>query len=294
MINLLYYLYTDIGDTKQFMQDQEELCKKLNILGRILIADEGINGNLTGKKSSIEAYKKALKKDKRFKGIEFKEGTTNNHNFKKLTIRLRKEIVTSEFGKKGDVKNKADYIEPKQLKKLLDSKEEVILVDARNDYEAEIGKFKNAVILPIKTFREFPEAVNNIKNLKEKKIITYCTGGIRCEKASAYMKSTGFKNVQQLHGGIIKYGKECSTAHWEGKCFVFDNRGAVEIDPKKQTEPITQCATCHIPIDKYYNCANVACDKRFIACNACLHQQENCCSKNCKNIAIKKAIPSTS
>ncbi len=284
MINILFYKYVDMGSEevlKKFQIRHLALCKRLNLKGRVLIASEGINGNLTGEDKNIEEYKKELHKDPKFSDIEFKEGPTANHNFRKLFVRIKKEIVTSGFG--IDTTNKGKYVEPEELKQWYDNKEDFVIVDARNDYEYKIGRFKNAINLKLNTFKEFPKAAKELSKYKDKKIVTYCTGGVRCEKASAYLKQHGFKNIHQLHGGIIKYGEKLGDTHWEGKCFVFDTRGAIPLDTKKQSEPITQCELCNTPCDHYYNCANTKCDKRFISCDGCFKILNSCCSKKCRN-----------
>ncbi len=270
-------------DLEKFRIKHLALCKRLGLKGRVLIAAEGINGNLTGEEQKIEEYKQAMQKDPLFVNVEFKEGITSKHNFKKMFVRIRQEIVTSGFT--IDTTNKGKYLTPQELKQWYKGNEDFVIVDARNDYEYKIGRFKNAVDLNLKTFREFPKAIDKIKQFKNKKIITYCTGGVRCEKASAYLKQHGFSNVYQLKGGIIKYGEEVGNKHWEGKCFVFDTRGAIDIDPKEQTKPLTQCVLCNIPCDIYYNCAYTKCDERFIACETCVKTLNYCCSKACRNQA---------
>ncbi len=311
MKNILFYKYIEIENTEKLRQEQLELGKSLNLLGTILIAKEGINGCLSGNEKDLEKYTEALIKNKKFSDINFKEGPVDRHTFRKLYVRARNEIVSSRFN--ADLRNKGKYIEPKQLKELLDNNEDVMLLDARNNYEYEIGRFKNAVHLGLDTFREFPlkirelqgnnkkiynikknnhsinndEKLKNIKLLKNKKIVLYCTGGVRCEKASAFLRENGFSNVYQLHGGILAYGKECGNAHWEGKCFVFDTRGAVDIDPNSQSEPITQCVLCNLPNAKLHNCALTTCDKFFTACRDCFEVLEGCCSKRCRNELLK-------
>ena len=280
MKNVLFYKYVPLKNLEKFRIRHLGLCKRLNLKGRVLIAKEGINGNLTGKDKDIKEYIKTMHRDPRFFDVELKKGFTNMHNFKKIFVRRKKEIVTS--GLKVDMMKKAKYVKPKELKKWLDKKENLILVDARNDYEYKIGRFKNALNPKLNTFKEFPKVAKKLKHLKNKKIVTYCTGGVRCEKASAYLKKQGFKDVYQLYGGIIKYGEEVGNKHWEGKCFVFDTRGAININPKKQSKPITQCELCKIPCSKYYNCANTKCDKRFISCKDCIKILNFCCSKNCR------------
>ena len=327
MKNILFYKYIDVENPEQLKEQQFKLAKSLNLLGTILIAKEGINGCLSGNEKDLEKYKKILIKNKGLPDIKFKEGPADKHTFKKLHVRVRNEIVSSGFN--ADLRNKGRYIEPKQFKKLLDKNEEVMLLDARNNYEYEIGRFKNAVHLGLDTFREFPlkikelqgnnknnnnnkiynnknniknenmnknfnnkikknknninnKIIKNVYNLKNKKIILYCTGGVRCEKASAFLKENGFSNVYQLHGGILTYGKECGNAHWEGKCFVFDTRGAIDIDPNSQSEPITQCVLCHLPNAELHNCALTTCDRFFTACNECFKILKGCCSKRCR------------
>lgn len=281
MKNILFYKYSHIGDTKGFRDSQFELCKKLNLLGTLLIADEGINGCLSGTDKEVEEYKSAIKKISNFYGIEFKESDAKNHTFRRLSVRVRKEIVTSNFD--VDIGNAADYISPKDLKKVIDNGEDIVLIDARNSYESKIGKFKNAVAPKIRTFRQFKSQIECLKKYKNKRVVTYCTGGIRCEKASALLRESGFSDVLQLHGGILNYGKECGNAHWEGKCFVFDSRGAVDIDPNNQAELISQCAKCNLPSADYHNCSLAKCDKRFIACQNCFEILEGCCTKMCRN-----------
>jgi len=223
-----------------------------------------------------------LHKDKRFSDVKFKVTKADKHTFKRLSVRIRKEIVTSRL--KANLNNAAPYIEPKHMKQLLDSKEDLVLLDARNDYEFKIGKFKKAMHLNLDTFRQFSQNINQFKNLKNKKIITYCTGGVRCEKASAFLREQGFNDVHQLHGGILAYGNEIGNQHWQGKCFVFDQRGAIDIDPLNQSKLISQCILCNLPSAEYHNCKLTSCDKRFLACKDCLKTLKKCCSKNCRNL----------
>ena len=174
----------------------------------------------------------------------------------------------------------ANYISPEKLEKWFDRGEDFIIIDARNDYESKVGKFKNALTLPIENFRDFPKAVEKFENLKDKKIVTYCTGGIRCEKASAYMKSKGFKNVLQLEGGIINYVDKFPGKHFEGACFVFDDRLTADTGSK---EKLGKCEICETPCSDYTDCYNLDCDKLFICCENCREKMNNTCSEECKN-----------
>lgn len=281
MINTLFYKYVAIENPAKLKYKYYAISKKHNLMGTILISKEGINGNLTGEPDQVKAFEQELHADDHFSDVEFKHGLTKEHNFKRLSVKIRKEIVTCRFD--ADLKNRGEYIEPKELKKLLDSDEEVVMVDVRNRYEYKIGRFKDAVELPMDVHRQFPKAVQSIENLKDKQIVTYCTGGVRCEKATAYLREQGFSNVRQLHGGIVKYGLDVGNTHWEGKCMVFDTRGAIDIDPKNQSEPISQCNLCHMPSADYHNCSVVTCDKRFIACDNCLKTLHGCCCKDCRS-----------
>ena len=275
-----FYKYVEIEEPVKFQQEHLELCKSLNLKGRILLGKEGINGSVYGKKSDIEKYKSDLKSNPLFSDIQFKEQEAEKPAFRKIFVRIRNEIVNS--GLKADLRNAAPYITPKQLKQMLDKNEDIALVDVRNDYESKIGRFKNAIMLSISNFRDLPNAINEIKNLNDKKIVTYCTGGIRCEKASAYLTEIGFKNVMQLKGGILKFGEEFPDTYWEGKCFVFDDRLAISLN-KKNIEPLNECAWCSKKYDDYINCHNLDCDKLFICCEECREKYNRSCCGECRN-----------
>ncbi|MFT4303436.1 MAG: rhodanese-related sulfurtransferase [Candidatus Woesearchaeota archaeon] len=253
-----------------------EKCKELNILGRILIGKEGINGGICSDNKSIEKFKKWLKTIKEFNDITFRELESDKNTYHKLVVRVRKEIVV--LGKEVDMKNKADYITPAQLNKLYEKNEDFIILDTRNKYEADVGKFRNAKIMDIKTFKQFPDELKKLKKeISNKKIITYCTGGIRCEKATAYMKQIGINNVLQLKGGVIDYMNKYPNKYWEGGLFVFDDRLVT-----KTANPLTECKHCGKKCETYINCHNLNCDKLFICCDKCRKMMNSCCSNKCK------------
>lgn len=275
---LLYYKYVEIDNPEQFVKEQTELCRSLGLLGRILIGKEGLNGTVSGTKEQTEKYKAALRNDPRFSDVVFKESVSDFVPFGKLWIRVRDEIVGLKTN--ADLQKTGKRVSPEQLKEMLDNGEDVILLDARNDYEWQIGRFKNALTLPIKNFRDFPQAVEKIKHLKNKKIVTYCTGGIRCEKASAVLKEQGFENVAQLQDGLVTFGERFPDTHWEGRCYVFDNRYSIPLN-KKNVEPISDCELCKAKCDRFINCCNVDCNKRFICCDACFEKMNGGCSEFC-------------
>ena len=275
-----FYKYIKIGNAPDFAREHLEFCLSLGLKGRILLGEEGINGCVYGTKSQVEKYKNELRKNHLFSDIEFKENAAEKPAYRKMFVRVRKEIVN--FGFNVDLKNGGGYLTPLKLKEMLDRNENIALVDMRNDYEFRIGRFRNALNLPIENFRDLPKTIDNIKNFKNKKIVAYCTGGIRCEKASAFLKENGFDNVFQLKGGILKYGEEFPDTYWEGKCFVFDDRLAIQLN-KNNVESLTECEWCKKKCDDYVNCHNLDCDKLFICCESCRENHNKSCSEECAN-----------
>ena len=273
-----FYKYVNVENAPEFVTGQLELCKSLNLKGRILIGYEGINGSVYGNKENIDEYKKKLWSIPMFSDLEFREQISDEPAFRKLFVRLMGEIVN--FGFDVNLKNTGRFIAPSELKDILDKNEDVVLVDVRNGYEAKIGKFRNARTLSMRNFRDFPKFLPEIGDLKDKRIVTYCTGGIRCEKASALLLQNGFKNVSQLKGGILKFGEEFPDTYWEGKCFVFDDRIAISINRNDNT-PINECAWCGNKSDEYLNCHNIRCDKLFICCRDCGKKYNGSCSEEC-------------
>ena len=224
--NILFYQYQSVPDPFALREELRALCTDLGLLGKIIVAEEGINGNVSGSMIATAEFMHVL--SQLFVGMEFKQGLSNEHTFTRMVLRVKQEIVS--FKTPVSLENKAPYIAPQELKQLLDSNEDVVLIDARNVYEWEIGSFKNAIKPDIHVFKDFVRIAEDYAHLKDKPIVTFCTGGIRCEKASAYLKEQGFSNVRQLHGGILSYGKEVGSDHWEGECFVYDERLSVRMD----------------------------------------------------------------
>ena len=217
-----FYKYIEIKQPDKLVETIRSYCTKNNILGRILVSNEGINGAICSVNEDIERFKIWIKKNALFSDLTFREQHLEHNSYHKLVVRLREEMVF--FGKKVDLAMTGKHLPPKELKKMLDDGEEIILLDARNDYDHKVGKFKGAVTLPIHSFREFPESItriaqlNKVKKINEKKIVMYCTGGVRCEKASAYLKEKGFTNVYQIEGGIINYVNQFPDTYFEGSC----------------------------------------------------------------------------
>ena len=283
---LLYYCYTKIDDPDSFRYDHHLHCIELNLRGRIIIASEGINGTVSGLRKDCEQYMAALKEDQRFKNIEFKIEPYNCHAFEKLNVRVKEEIVNSSLKEIDPNKRTGEYLEPKDFKEMKDQVD-VVLVDVRSNYEHNVGKFKNAITFDIDNFRDFPERVKEIESLKDKKVVTYCTGGIKCEKASSFLLEKGFKNVYQLHGGIIKYGIEEGGADFDGKCYVFDQRVVTEVNTVNPTV-IATCYICKTPCDRMINCANPECNNHVPICDKCSEEMEGACSESCRQSPAKR------
>jgi UPF0176 protein len=289
---LLYYKYVYIDDPDQLKIQQKELCLKLNLKGRILVSEEGINGTLAGEEANVNEYIQQTTAVPEFTDLEWKVSWADEQVFPKLRVVVRDEIVTlgvKKTGKDVAISNKADYIDPAELKKLYDENADFIILDARNLYESEIGKFKNALIPPIDTFREFPEFVEkNLSSYKNKDIVTYCTGGVRCEKASAYLREKGFQKVRQLHGGVHEYGEQTGGKYFEGELFVFDKRLNVPVNTV-DSSTISKCLYCNVPVTRFVDCRASGCGTLFICCSACENEHKGACSNDCEK-SIKNAF----
>lgn len=283
---LLYYIYIDIADPTGEMNIQRNFCEKNAITGRILVGNEGINGTIAGKPKAVEAYKKWMNSRKGFETMEFKSSDGVENTFSKLKVKVRPEIVT--LGVEGlDPKKSGKKISAEELHASLSSNEDVVLIDMRNDFESAIGRFAGAVEAPIHRFRELPSVINELKKYKDKKVITYCTGGIRCEKASALLLKEGFGDVYQLDGGIFKYAEKYPDGYFEGKCFVFDKRMSVAFNKQVPPKVLTECKLCRKPSDNYIDCADKTCHDLFICCETCAQTSKEYCSQKCYEKCLK-------
>ena len=258
---ILFYKYVAIADPEALVASQRELCSALGLKGRVLIATEGINGTLAGPRAAIDRYVAALRADERFADIEIKTSAGDADTFPRLMIKVRREIVTLAAGipLTPDLDN---HLTPAEWKKTIEEDPSVVLVDVRNRYESAAGKFANAVACDIEHFRELPAYADSLADLKDRKVLMYCTGGIRCEKASALFRSKGFTNVFQLHGGIVSYQAQFGNEHWLGECFVFDQRMTVPVDDA--TVPIGQCAHTGRTTTRFVNCLHDPCHVLFL------------------------------
>lgn len=293
-LTLLYYCYTPIEQAEQFAADHLDLCRGLGLKGRIIVAGEGLNGTVSGTAEACRQYMDTVKADPRFSGIDFKVDEVEKPSFVKLHVRYKPEIVHSGLRDPHVInpgKQAGKYVEPEEFVRLKDQ-DDVVVLDVRSNYEHQLGRFKNAVTLDIENFRDFPSRINELAHLKDKKVVTYCTGGIKCEKASALLLKAGFKDVYQLHGGIIKYGKETDGRDFEGKCYVFDNRLTVDIN-RHNPSVISTCRNCGKPSTRMINCANPECNEHFTQCEECGWKQDGCCSDACMEHPRKREYDGT-
>lgn len=286
-LTLSFYAYAKIEDPKKFRDDLFLAWNPLDVLGRIYVAHEGINAQLSLPADSFYDFKETLEIYPFMQGIRLNIAREqDDHSFLKLTIKVRNKIVADGLDDSSfDVTNKGIHLRAREFNTLLDDPN-TIVVDFRNHYESEIGHFKGAITPDVDTFREsLPLIEEQLKNFKEdKNLLMYCTGGIRCEKASAFFKHKGFKNVYQLEGGIIEYAKQIEQEGLEskfiGKNFVFDHR----LGERITQDIVSQCHQCGKPCDNHTNCVNDGCHLLFIQCDECQEKMENCCSSACQEI----------
>ena len=286
-LTLSFYAYAKIQDPKQFRDDLFIAWNKLDALGRIYVANEGINAQMSIPEENLEAFRTTLEVYDFMKGIRLNEAVEHDdHSFLKLTIKVRHKIVADGLNDETfDVTDIGVHLKAKEFNEILDDPN-TIVVDFRNHYESEVGYFKDAITPDVETFRESLPIINEqLQNHKEdKNLVMYCTGGIRCEKASAYFKHQGFKNVFQLEGGIINYAKQIKEEGLEskfiGKNFVFDNR----LGERITDDIVSQCHQCGKPCDNHTNCENDGCHLLFIQCDECKSAMDNCCSTECLEI----------
>jgi len=273
---ILYYCFTPLDDLDAVLLWQRTLCESLGLKGRILLSPHGINGTLGGPMSAIKRYIKQTKEYPGFKRTDFKWSEGTGEDFPRLRIRVRDEVVT--FGAPGELKVDArgvigggQRLRPSEVNQLVAERgDEVVFFDARNAFEAKIGRFRNAIVPDVKTTRDFVREFDSGKydHLKDRPVVTYCTGGVRCEVLSSVMKNRGFNEVYQIDGGIMRYGEEFGDRGlWEGSLYIFDNRMNHEFSDEVVT--LGRCERCDAPTSKFYNCANLACRKLILLCATC-------------------------
>ncbi len=273
---ILFYRFTPLADPEAIRLWQTTLCEKLHLKGRILISSHGFNGTLGGEMTALKKYVRRTKEYAGFKDTDFKWSDGTGEEFPRLRVRVRDEVVS--FGAPGELEvdergvvGGGVHLSPRQVHELVERRgDDVVFFDGRNAFEAEIGRFKNAVVPDVATTREFVDVLDSgaYDHLKNKPIITYCTGGIRCEVLSSIMKRRGFEEVYQIAGGVVRYGEEFGDdGLWEGSLYVFDGRMNHEFSPSAKV--LGSCEECGAPTSQYYNCSNLACRKLILLCEEC-------------------------
>ena len=283
---ILYYAFTPIKDPEAIQLWQKTLCESLGLKGRILISKHGINGTLGGEISAIRKYVRATKEYPGFRKIDFKYSDGSAEDFPRLRVRVRNELVAFgaqeelEVGPKGIIGG-GQHLEPAEVNQLVqDRGEEVVFFDGRNAFEAKIGKFRNAVVPEVETTHDFVKEIESGKydHLKDKPIVTYCTGGIRCEILSVAMKNRGFQEVYQIKGGIVRYGEKFGDKGlWEGSLYVFDDRMKMDFSPEVKT--IGECEACGGKTSNFRDCASLACRDLVLLCDSCVEEPSNLACK---------------
>lgn len=286
------------------MHWQRELCTRLNLKGRIIVSKHGINGTLGGDIEDLRRYKREMNKSVTFKGITYKWSNGTGNDFPRLSIKVKPELVAFDrpdeivVDEKGVVGG-GKHLKPEQVHELIKERgDDVVFFDGRNAYEAKVGRFKNAVVPDTETSRDFIKELESDKydDIKDKPVVSYCTGGIRCEALSVLMKNRGFKEVYQIDGGIVKYGEKFGDEGlWEGNLYIFDDRMNHKFSDN--AKDIGECTHCTGKTSNFENCANVACNKLVLICNNCKTNPEllfhgpSCFDK--KTTEAKQSIPNS-
>jgi predicted sulfurtransferase len=279
---VIFYSYVFIEYPQRILKWQSRLCQYLHLKGRVVIAHEGINATLQGSTEAIARYRQFMDQHGLFKNIDYKETDVEGDCFVKLDIKVKNEIV--HLGVDPDIihaKNSGTHLAPEQVHALLSEQpDNLIVFDARNNYESAIGHFRNAVTPDINHFRELPGYIDNtLDQFKDKQVLMYCTAGVRCERASAYLKSKNVaRAVYQMKGGIQRYVEQYPDGHFRGKNYVFDARISVQIT----SDVIGHCFLCNASCNEYTNCLYATCNRHFIACASCVAEYQSYCSTTCK------------
>lgn len=288
---LLFYKYVQIEDNEAFAAEHLAFCRSIGVKGRILIAKEGINGTVSGTFAQIEIYMDSLHRNPLFQDIVFKIDEADTPPFQKIFVRHKKELVTFRLEEDVDPNVlSGKHLSPREFHEYL-QKEDVLVLDGRNDYEYDIGHFRNAIRPGVDSFRDFPDWIRaNLSEYKEKTILTYCTGGVRCEKLSGFLLKEGFKDVYQLDGGIVTYGKdpEVKGDLYLGKCYVFDERISIPINQTAGDVIVGRCYHCGKPEDRYVNCAYDFCHRQHVICVKCEEKHSRFCSEECEENEISR------
>jgi UPF0176 protein len=280
---LLFYKYTTIENPEELKISYRALCEKHNLKGRTIIAEEGINSTLEGLYEDTENFLKEFLTDSRFSDMQIKRSKGTGVSFPKLSVKVRDEIVSTRFPKDIDPrKQTAPHLTPDELRAWYESQKDFVVVDMRNSYEFASGHFKNSIDPGMTASRELPEKIAKLKDeVKDKPVLTVCTGGVRCEKMSAYLLHEGFENVYQLDGGMHTYMEKYPGKDFLGTLYTFDERLVMDFGGER--EIIGRCKRCDDKTEQYQNCANAECNMLFLICSSCMSAEgPGFCSEKCE------------
>ncbi len=279
---IIFYKYTHVTDPVGFMRWIRRLCETIGIKGRLLVAQEGINGTVEGTRDQLDQFESAMRETPfgDFHDMWFKASPGTGTAFKKLRVKARENILNAGLEEDIDPNHlTGKHIQPEELHEWLTQNEDVTVIDMRNDYEYAVGRFRGSIDPGMSNFRDLPTVTPKLEHLKDKKVLTVCTYGVRCEKASGYLLKLGFQNVYQLHGGIGTYMKKYPGEHFDGSLYVFDERMTEQFTPNYQVVGV--CVGCNHASERFGNCAWHECHKQLIICEAC-STQPVWCSEKCK------------
>jgi UPF0176 protein len=285
---LLFYKYVTIEDPQALAARFRDLCAKYSLLGRVIIAEEGVNATLEGKTEDTESFVDEFFTDKRFADVIVKRSEGMGKSFPKLYVKVRDEIVGTRFDKEkvDPRKQTGKHISPEELRSWYENEEDFVIVDMRNDYEYKSGHFENSINPELENSRDLPKAMPKLAPLKDKKVLTVCTGGVRCEKMSAYLLAEGFKDVYQLENGIHGYMEKYPGQDFKGALYTFDNRLTMHFGGDR--EIIGTCYLCETQTEDYVNCGNNDCHRHFLVCQDCKGEDATYCSLKCEKSVARK------
>ncbi|OGZ65976.1 MAG: hypothetical protein A3C50_03060 [Candidatus Staskawiczbacteria bacterium RIFCSPHIGHO2_02_FULL_43_16] len=266
---ILFYKFTKIKNPAVFRDKNKKIAANFGLMGRLLIAPEGMNGTFEGTTANIKKYIKEVRKQAIFKDVAFKQSAGHGKAFTKLTVKTRPETVTLGVGDLNVKKNTSKMVTAAQLQKMYENNEDFVVLDLRNDYEIQAGYFEKTVNPGLRFFRELPEKIKDLEYLKSKKVITVCTGDIRCEKGTCLLKKEGFENIYQLKDGIHTYMKKYPAKRFKGTLFVFDNRIVTPVVDAPGREVVAKCAYCATKCEEFYNDDSVRPSRKVVCCSKC-------------------------
>ncbi len=267
---ILFYKFIKIKNPEVFRDKQRKIAESFDLLGRMLVAPEGVNATFEGTTKNIKGYIKKLKTQVIFKDVAFKQSVGHGKGFTKLMVKTRPEVVTLDIGDLDIKKETAKTVTASQLEKMYTKKEDFVVLDMRNDFEIEAGYFEKTYNPKLKNFKNLPEKIEELAYLKNKKVVTVCTGGIRCEKGTVLLKKHGFTNLYQLKDGIHTYMKKYPGKHFKGSLFVFDNRIVTPVVDSPNREVVARCKYCSTKCEIFYNDDSVRPSRKVVCCEVCI------------------------